>query len=148
MFCILPVSENLCSPPFCTCLNSVARSLGQDTFKSTTYNSVSSKLYTPFYSLCKIEGNGFKVSGRRLLKCMGALFCRSTNSQTNELPFHKMSFPSSKGMRESNDVTWMSVGCDSLLFKGQRSFRFGTFLTGKDPALCLAVWMDQKMVRP
>lgn len=79
---------------------------------------------------------------------MGALSYHSTNSQTNELPFYKMSFPSSKGMRESNDVTWMSVGCDSLLFKGQRSFRFGTFLTGKDPELYLAVWTDQKMVCP
>lgn len=59
-----------------------------------------------------------------------------------------MSFPSSKGMRESDDITWMSVGCNSLLFKGQRSFRFGTFLTGKDPELCRAVWMGEEMVCP
>lgn len=33
-----------------------------------------------------------------------------------------MNLPAGKGMRESNDITWMTVGCDSLFFQGLEEF--------------------------
>lgn len=52
----------------------------------------------------------------------GRALSTAVQTERNEPPFHGMNLPAGKGMRESNDIAWMAVGCDILFFQGLEEF--------------------------